>query len=88
MISSQHKPNTLEIQEYTDDGVHSDSPMLKTYKCPHCVKEFSQKSNMHTHIKSKHLDERPFACSYCQKSFKLKAQLKVHLRIHTGMGHN
>lgn len=53
------------------------------YRCSLCIKPFSQKSGLNTHMKT-HSQETPHKCQTCGKSFKLKGNLTVHLRVHTG----
>ena len=43
-----------------------------------CLKQFSQKSNLHKHVKSVHEQVKDFKCETCLKSFSQKGNLTRH----------
>uniref|UniRef100_A0A7S2X7V3 C2H2-type domain-containing protein n=1 Tax=Lotharella oceanica TaxID=641309 RepID=A0A7S2X7V3_9EUKA len=51
----------------------------KEYMCPLCERNFSQKCNLDSHVRT-HTGERPYACSMCNVSFKQKSNLNRHRR--------
>jgi len=58
----------------------SRNPRPRTYKCPHCNKDFSTSSKLRTHSYT-HSGIRPFSCFVCNVSFNQKPNLKRHLRV-------
>ncbi|AGO11724.1 AaceriADL050Wp [[Ashbya] aceris (nom. inval.)] len=74
-----------------DSGPLTDSPptlsspfmALPSKTCPVCLKEFTRKTSLNTHLLI-HADIRPYRCEYanCNKTFNVKSNLNRHLRIH------
>jgi len=57
-------------------------------RCPHCSRNFVNKSNLNIHIRDVHSNERgPFACLQCGRQVKNKSCLRVHMyQQHTRKG--
>jgi uncharacterized Zn-finger protein len=55
------------------------------HPCPFsdCDKKFTKSVNVHSHVKTVHVKERPFLCSDCGKNFGTKGALKEHQIIHS-----
>lgn len=53
-------------------------------ECSVCLKKFSTKWNLKTHMQS-HMNVFPYLCEFCGKKFKKSDIFKIHLRIHTGI---
>ncbi len=56
----------------------------REHVCEDCKKEFKTKTQLDSHKRQVHSDERPYACRFCSKGFKMQAVLRQHEMIHTG----
>ncbi|RXG59712.1 Ras-responsive element-binding protein 1 [Armadillidium vulgare] len=55
------------------------------YCCPYCpYVNYSCSTNVRSHIRYKHMKDKPYRCSVCSKDFPEKYRLIRHMRIHTG----
>ena len=66
------------------------------FQCSFCDSNYAQKSNLHTHVKQKHVETlksegklepssnkigaKPFQCPYCESKFSQKHNLKSHVK--------
>ena len=57
------------------------------HKCFHCEKEFSQKQNLNSHIKSIHENKKKmYPCSLCDYQATTSSTLKTHIKsVHQGI---
>ena len=65
----QKSPLSLSNSEVVD-GFH---------RCPLCDKKFTQESNMHLHLTSKHQDLKKFVCAICAARFQWGVNLERHI---------
>ncbi|XP_037301374.1 zinc finger protein 565-like, partial [Manduca sexta] len=57
----------------------------RPFACETCGATFSQRSNLHSHRRATHLNEKRHACSLCPKQFKRRRLLDYHVKAsHTG----
>ncbi len=54
----------------------------KRYSCSKCLKQFTQRGGRDRHVRSVHLNIRPFKCVTCKLSFTQKSVLNNHLATH------
>lgn len=55
----------------------------KPYKCPHCLKSYSSKSNLNTHVRDLHAAvPHIFTCPYCTKKYSSKNSLRYHITMY------
>ncbi|CAG9828856.1 unnamed protein product [Diabrotica balteata] len=55
---------------------------LRPFECPYCSRRFTQKGNMHTHMRL-HTGEMPFQCTFCPDRFRQLSNLNQHILTHT-----
>lgn len=56
----------------------------KLYKCHKCNYTAKHSSNLTSHFRLTHTEERPWKCMTCRKSFGRSDYLRKHMRCHTG----
>ena len=54
---------------------------IKAYQCEYCDKNFGEKQNLKSHLKSVHENEnrKDFSCNVCDKKFLYNSNLKRHI---------
>lgn len=57
---------------------------VSSAKCNVCDKNFYDISSLNKHVKSVHMDYKPFPCPHCDRRFSEKKTLAEHVRVHTG----
>lgn len=80
-LHSKYLEPTVASSSSSADSTETTS---KIVKCPICPYESQYSNNVRSHIKFKHVGERPFPCHLCSSRFALKTGLEMHMRIHTG----
>jgi len=63
--SQQHRKNQISV--------------FRSFKCPHCPKQFASKYRLESHIQNSH--RHPSICSDCGKSFTLSKDLNRHRQL-------
>ncbi|KAL2916580.1 hypothetical protein HK105_204013 [Polyrhizophydium stewartii] len=62
-----------------------DARAVKLFACPQCLKTFTRKYNLQSHLRC-HTMERPFECHSCHATFVRKHDLQRHVRsLHTSV---
>ncbi|CAG5129307.1 unnamed protein product [Candidula unifasciata] len=72
---SPKKKVSLQVPYYYD-SVH------KAFFCGFCSKSYSQKANVHRHVRM-HTKDRPHRCMHCDRWFPCASTLKRHIQMHT-----
>lgn len=57
---------------------------VKTAVCNVCDKVFYDASSVNKHVKTVHMDYRPYSCTECDQRFSETKTLNEHMRVHTG----
>ena len=57
--------------------------MEKSYQCTYCEKNFSQNSNLRSHLRT-HNDEKTYKCGHCIKAYTHSRKLIKHIQTHHG----
>ncbi|KAM3913732.1 uncharacterized protein RB166_018926 [Leptodactylus fuscus] len=82
--SSAHLNNTMYSDPYPHfDFTLTSNPVVKSFPCPECGKNFRYKWHLNKHLRI-HRGDKPYACYECGLCFKEKFNLANHLKIHTG----
>lgn len=59
--------------------------IFSPYKCDSCDKSFAQRSNLMSHKRATHLNDKRYKCETCERSFKRRRLLEYHIKAtHTG----
>ena len=66
-------------KELLDHNKQEHTPKLK---CSSCDLTFNKRSDLETHMKSKHESTEKFECEQCNKKFVLRWRLKKHQKLH------
>lgn len=68
----------MNVRQHVDRR-HNPKTMQKV--CPICK---ITPRKYETHMRTKHLEERPYKCDMCAASFKINTDRVIHMRTHTG----
>ncbi|XP_043916370.1 zinc finger and BTB domain-containing protein 40-like [Protopterus annectens] len=83
------KPSKADLDRHRFEA-HGITPLRRlkrrprTVSCDICGKGFDQPSGLQYHMRTKHLEQKPFACQECGARFGANSTLKNHMRLHTG----
>ena len=55
---------------------------INHYKCPHCDMTCPTPSSLRSHMRYKHLTEKPFKCEFCDYAGKTQHDVKGHEKVH------
>ena len=68
------KSPVIEDDDENEDG--------KPFPCPECLKQCKRLVHLKRHIRSVHLNIRPFHCKYCEKKFSRSDNVAQNLKTH------
>ena len=77
--------NKMEEEPKERGRIYKLERKTANHLCPHCDKKYRRHNTLKLHIRSFHLNLKPFKCDYCDKSFGVRGYLKTHLIMH-GIG--
>ena len=63
---------------------HSSVEERAKFPCDVCGKSFCDKSSVNKHVRSVHMNYKPFKCSQCDLTFSERKTMREHMRVHTG----
>jgi len=71
----------LRTQMRVKTGLNRAQTARKPFRCPYCSKNFTKRSLLSKHIRTRTL-EKPYKCIRCCKAFSTSKNLTVHSRSH------
>ena len=75
----------FSCQSSLDSHMHiHEGRRVRDAKCNVCDKEFYDVSSLNKHVKTVHMDFKPFSCPMCDRRFSERKTLAEHVRVHTG----
>ncbi|XP_066950264.1 uncharacterized protein [Macrobrachium rosenbergii] len=82
-LAPQKETQLTKLDNHPDVYVDRTTIQLEpiSYKCDHCLKNFTLKSNLTKHIRL-HTGEQPYSCNYCSRAFSHKSNLTRHIKLH------
>ena len=94
-IDMERNQNNQIIQEkLTDNGTSPkddfqpqivkkmiEDEIPKKFPCELCNKSFKQHSQLKTHIKGVHQNDKPFSCELCDTKCLFESALKIHIKF-------
>ncbi|XP_070377877.1 zinc finger protein 354B-like isoform X3 [Dermacentor albipictus] len=82
-VCNKSFPTRPRCQRHVWSHLHPADSILKSFKCPACIKAFSSRWALRFHYKAKHLG-RKHVCSHCDVGFDTSTALSLHVRrMHT-----
>ena len=71
----------LDIEDYIEVIYQNEKKYLRCTGC-HKVYEMKNRSNLKSHIESKHVTGVKYSCEYCNAMFRTRQRLLGHTRQH------
>jgi len=69
----------MNAETINDNNSQVNNEIKNKFQCHECEKNFSNKSNLKTHIKSIHENIKNYVCEDCKKCFTNNTRLKSHI---------
>jgi len=79
VLQKENRETSRHVPERYDN-IHRVYSKPKDYGCDQCSNTFSNKENLHRHIKQVHLKIKDYGCDQCSSTFVSKENLNSHIK--------